>query len=546
MRLTVRVRLLMFSGLCLAAVASVSWLALTIVQRTEQETQSLVREQLADVVLLATFDQHLRDLQDLAYRIKAQLVFWDEVDERFDLVSQGLANDWASIETNPRLAEWATNHQEAYQNVQALSDDIRSGIEQRSYYSVGQVVDRALYPAMDPILSAILDRRDADSARTETGADALIRFLEQQQRRVILSVAGFGLLVIIMTVWLARSVSFRLQRMSSRLAVIEQSSDLSQALPLTGNDEVSQVASAFNGLIRQFGDFAGDVRNTSAVLHRQSEQLDQQAGAVDRASHDTGEKIDVMAESLDIIRERTQHIERSSRASSERILTTVESNQAIQAQLAENERQAKRTVAIIRDASSALQSLRGASDNIGQVINVITEIADQTNLLALNAAIEAARAGDQGRGFAVVAGEVRNLAQRTTESTTSIRALVTGLTGEVDNVDHLLTETARAGEDNEITLNALKAHLDGLKDTFEGLQQTSQDIELALSQQRDETDRVAAQSDLLTRSAQGLRQTVGDTSRISQQLRDESQQLQRICGRFKTGESDSDDVLIQS
>ena len=546
MRLTVRVRLLLFSGLCLAAVASVSWLALTIVQRTEQETQSLVREQLADVVLLATFDQHLRDLQDLAYRIKAQLVFWDEVNNRFDLVTRGLANDWASIEANPRLADWAANHQEAYQGVLALSDDIRSGIEQRSYYSVGQVVDRDLYPAMDPILSAILDRRDADGARTGAGADALIRFLDQQQRRVILGVVGFGLLVILMTVWLARSVSFRLQRMSTRLSAIEQTSDLSQALPVTGNDEVSQVAGAFNGLIRQFGDFAGDVRNTSAVLHRQSEQLDQQSGAVDRASHDTGEKIGVMAESLDIIRERTQHIEQSSRASSERILAAVDSNQAIEIQLAENERQTKRTVAIIRDASSALQSLRGASDNIGQVVSVITDIADQTNLLALNAAIEAARAGDQGRGFAVVAGEVRNLAQRTSESTTSIRALVAELTGEVDNVDNLLTETARAGEDSEITLNALKAHLDGLKDTFEGLQQTSQDIELALSQQRDETDRVAAQSNLLTRSAEGLRQTVGDTSRISQKLRDESQQLQRICGRFRTGESDNEVMITRS
>lgn len=538
MRLTVRVRLLMFSGLCLAALVSVSWLAWSIAQRTEQETQSLVREQLADVVLLATFDQHLRDLQDLSYRIKAQLVFWDEVDDRFELVTEGLTNDWATIETNPRLSDWAKEHQQEHLTVLAFIEDIRDGIDQRSYYSVGQVVDRSLYSAMDPILAAILEQRDASSARTEMGADNLIHFLEKQQRRVIAGVIVFGTLVIIMTAWLGRSVSFRLRHMSSRLASIEQSSDLSQTLPVTGNDEVSQVARAFNGLIGQFGDFAGDVRNTSGVLHRQSEQLDQQAGDVNRASQDTGEKIAVMAESLDIIRERTQQIERSSQASSERILATVDSNQTLQVRLAENEHQAQKTVAVIRDASSALQSLRGASDNIGQVVNVITEIADQTNLLALNAAIEAARAGDQGRGFAVVAGEVRNLAQRTTESTTSIRSLVTELTREVDNVDHLLVETAQAGEENEVTLQALKAHLDSLKDTFEGLQQTSQEIELALSQQRFETDRVTTQSDLLTQSAGGLRQTVGDTARISQQLRDESDQLQRICGRFKTGEAD--------
>ncbi len=114
----------------------------------------------------------------------------------------------------------------------------------------------------------------------------------------------------------------------------------------------------------------------------------------------------------------------------------------------------------VLDSSNRIKELGEYSQKIGQIVDVISEIAGQTNLLALNAAIEAARAGEHGKGFAVVADAVRSLAERASEATKEIGALIANIQTTTENAVRAMDAGTREVEEGDVLAREAGAALD--------------------------------------------------------------------------------------
>ncbi|GFE61865.1 methyl-accepting chemotaxis protein [Geobacter sp. AOG2] len=185
----------------------------------------------------------------------------------------------------------------------------------------------------------------------------------------------------------------------------------------------NQIADTFQALVEQVESSAHAVSDAAGSLRANAEQI------ASGSEHVAGQAVTVAAAgeemaatSMGIAATCGKAAENANRA-----CTTATNGTAIVQKTVDG---MNRIAAKVQDTARAVENLGVRSDQIGNIIGTIEDIADQTNLLALNAAIEAARAGEQGRGFAVVADEVRALAERTTRATREIGEMIKAVQNE--------------------------------------------------------------------------------------------------------------------
>lgn len=366
-----------------------------------------------------------------------------------------------------------------------------------------------------------LDRTDAAvrSARTKLIGGAVI---------------ALGVVLLCIFWFLQRFVASPLGAMAQRLRdIADGEGDLTQRLPVNGQDEVGQAATYFNrmmeklqGVMRNISASADQVSSAATELQAGTGQIRTGAGEQSEKSASAASAVEQMAASIVSVAQASGEVLELARTS----LSRAEQGNTDVSELTGRLSDVETAVSKMTDT---VGEFIHHTDSISSLTARVKEIADQTNLLALNAAIEAARAGEHGRGFAVVADEVRKLAEKSTRSASDIDDVTRNLNGGSENVRAAIAQGSEALQLIRESMLHVSAALQSNMTTASGVADGMNSIATATEEQMQASNLAANSVEMIAGLAQQTSTSIDDVAAATQSLERLAAELRDEIRRFR-------------
>jgi twitching motility protein PilJ len=281
-----------------------------------------------------------------------------------------------------------------------------------------------------------------------------------------------------------------------------------RSLVQTINDTSVQVASSAQETQATAMHLAEAAEHQAQQINTASTRITEIASSINQVSRNSAESADVAQRSVEIATKGAGMVRQ-----------TIQGMDTIRGQ--------------IQETSKRIKRLGESSQEIGSIVELINDISEQTNILALNAAIQAASAGEAGRGFAVVADEVQRLAERTSNATKRIEALVETIQADTNEAVSSMEQTtsevvtgARLAEDAGTALGEIETVSNTLAGLIQGISKAAQQQSVAAS---DITQTMTTIQSITAQTSQGANQTAESIGNLAQLAAD----LRRSVADFK-------------
>jgi len=358
-------------------------------------------------------------------------------------------------------------------------------------------------PAIDSLAKPIEDLLTLQREIAETrGRDA-----EQAVKRQAQISIGLGLLAVaigLLAAWSLVASIMRPLAVARQATQIMAQGDLAQHIPVSGNNEVSEMMEALDHMreslshvLRRIQESTGQVASASTEIATANLDL----------SSRTEEQASALEETAATMEELNSTVQQNSQT------TTHARDMALTAS-----QHARDVGELVSHVVHTMREIHASSQRIRDIVSVIDSIAFQTNILALNAAVEAARAGEQGRGFAVVASEVRALAQRSALAAQEIKGIIE------ENVSKMEAGNQQAARAGDAVSEAVRG-IEAVSVTMTEVDNASKEQSLAISQ----VGEAVGQLDSVTQQNAALvEQTAAATKHLDEQVQGLKQQISRF------------------
>ncbi|WP_426415339.1 methyl-accepting chemotaxis protein [Aestuariirhabdus sp. LZHN29] len=316
--------------------------------------------------------------------------------------------------------------------------------------------------------------------------------------------------------------------------IAEGEGDLTRKLKANSQDELGELTDAYNRFIDSLRNLVNDILQPMQQLHASADKSATLADSSANGAQQQVSAIDSLVTAMNEMSATAQDVAKN-------IAETAQFSEQASESAHTGEAEVERTKSVMdklntqmTDASGIIHQLRDQSENINDVISVISSISNQTNLLALNASIEAARAGEAGRGFAVVADEVRTLASRTQEATTEISSIIEKLQGDSQRAVSIMDHSKQMADEATSQADLAKNELAKVVHNMNEIASMATQIASAAEEQ-------SSVSEEINRHIMGISEIANETHSGAEQAQQESGSIRTLAdtvatalGRFKT------------